>query len=104
MTKVVKLISLSDSYLKEGKSAIKLLTKFELRLMSSMIKLAVAGPWKTWDEGLPDGEIWELTPEMFDETGDPRIQMLNDLHSKILQVKEELDVTVRNGQLLNRAE
>ena len=97
MTKVIKLISFCDPYLKEVKSTIKLLSKFELTLMSSMINLAVAGPWKTWDENLPEGEIREFTPEMFNETGDPRIEMLKDLHSKILQIKKELEVTVRNA-------
>jgi hypothetical protein len=83
MAKVIKLNSLSDQYLKEVNSAIRQLKKFEGTLFSTMLNLAVSGPWREWDESISEGEIAEFHPSMFNDIDDPQIQQLKRLYDEV---------------------
>lgn len=90
MAKVINLNSPTAGYLKEVDSAVKSLTRFEGKLFSMMLNLAVNGAWKEWNDNVPEGEVVEFHPEMFAEIDDTRIQLLKEVYDKLTIAKEEL--------------
>lgn len=90
MGKVINLNSQTGKYLNAVHSSVKVLSKFEGKLFSLMLNLAVNGPWKDWNDNIPENEVVEFDPEMFTEIDDTRIRLLKEVYDKLIMAKEEL--------------
>ena len=78
------------SYQEALSEIISELGQLKEQVISLSIGLATSGKWREWSDKKEEGEVFDFTEKMLRDTGDPNVELINNLVDTIISTQEKL--------------